>query len=125
MMRNTAGINSETTMEALLNKSVVDHLDRIAETMASQYRSAEPFPHIVIDDFLPAEVLERAVREFPAPYQLKWLKYDADHERKLAFPVVEELPRSLRDILYFLNTPVVLQFLERLTGIAALLPDPY
>src|SRR5215471_13442566 len=125
MMHEPAAIASAATVDALSTKAFGVHLDRFATKQASQYRSAEPFPHIVIDDLLPPELLEEAVRDFPAPHQLKWLEYDDTEEKKLAFPVVERLPRSLRDVLNFLNAPQVLEFLERLTGIDALIPDPY
>lgn len=125
MMRRSAAITSGATIDALLNRGFIDHLDRLAATRGSEYCSAEPFPHIIIDDFLPSEALDEAVRDFPTPYQLKWVEYDDTDEQKLAFPVVERLPRSLRDVLYFLNTAPVLEFLEHLTGIHSLIADPY
>jgi Rps23 Pro-64 3,4-dihydroxylase Tpa1-like proline 4-hydroxylase len=39
--------------------------------------------------------------------------------------VVEKLPPPVRDVLYFLNSRPMLQFLEVLTGIQGVLPDPY
>src|SRR5947209_19794564 len=33
---------------------------------AEQYRSAKPYPHIVIDDFLPPAVLEKCLAHFPS-----------------------------------------------------------
>jgi Rps23 Pro-64 3,4-dihydroxylase Tpa1-like proline 4-hydroxylase len=125
MIVTSPATGSDATIDKLLKKSSIERLVRLAAARAAQYRSATPFSHTVIDDFLPSEVLEEAVRDFPSPYQLKWLEYDNTEERKLAFPVVERLPTSLRDVLYFLNAPPMLEFLEHLTGINALLPDPY
>jgi hypothetical protein len=35
------------------------------DELARAYRNAAPFPHAVLDDFLPAEVAEAALAAFP------------------------------------------------------------
>jgi Rps23 Pro-64 3,4-dihydroxylase Tpa1-like proline 4-hydroxylase len=124
---STISTAKETTgvMDELLSEAVAERLRRLATENAVAYRTARPFPHIVIDNLLPAELLDRAVRAFPGPQDLKWIEYDRDHERKLAFPAAEKLPTVLRDVLYFFNSAPALEFLEILTGIEGLLPDPY
>jgi Rps23 Pro-64 3,4-dihydroxylase Tpa1-like proline 4-hydroxylase len=117
--------DSRTTMDWLLSNEVSTELARLAENNAHEYSCAEPFPHLVLDDFLPAPVADAALRNFPQPKSLRWVSYDEQTERKLAFPVAEALPPSLREVLYFLNTPIVLRFLEDLTGIKGIIPDPY
>jgi len=124
-MKMSSTVERESILDALLSKDVLSRLGRIGETRAIEYQTAQPFPHIVIDDLLPPDLLEYALREFPTPQQLRWIKYDDTHEIKLAFPVAEKMPASIRDVLYFLNSSQVLQFLEKLTGIDALIPDPY
>src|SRR5690606_29602501 len=47
-----------------------------ARSLAPSYRSAAPFPHIVIDDFLPGEVLDAVLTEFPSPQSGSWEKYN-------------------------------------------------
>lgn len=110
---------------SLQDGAVADRLRQLANSKATAYRTADPFPHIVIDDLLPPELLQSAVEDFPGPRDLQWIEYDREHEQKLAFPAAEKLPASLRDLLYFLNSAPVLEFLETLTGISGLLPDPY
>lgn len=114
-----------TVIDDLLSTECIQRLDRLVHEKAEGYQSADPFPHIVIDDFLPVEPLSEALRYFPSPQQLRWIKYDDTNEVKLAFPEAEQLARPLREVLYFLNTPMMLQFLERLTGIGKLISDPY
>lgn len=112
-------------MDQLLNDTFSARLKKLAATLAPQYQAAEPFPHIVIDDLLPEGPLLQALEAFPTARELRWIDYDAVHERKLAFPEAERLPVPLREVLYFLNSAVVLRFLESLTGIGGLIPDPY
>jgi Rps23 Pro-64 3,4-dihydroxylase Tpa1-like proline 4-hydroxylase len=117
--------HSAEVMPALFGEQVAERLRQLAAANALAYCTAEPFPHIVIDDLLPAEILAQAAGDFPGPHALHWIEYDRHHERKLAYPAAEKLPASLREVLYFLNSAVVLEFLETLTGISGLLPDPY
>jgi hypothetical protein len=97
----------------------------LADRHRHTYTTAEPFPHVVIDDFLPAEVCEKVLAEFPDPYGIDWFKFDRDHSKKLATRGVDQFGEATRDLLLQCTEPACLQFLERLTGITGLIPDPY
>jgi hypothetical protein len=112
-------------MTELLSEEFAGKLAALALEKAEEYQSNKPFPYIYFDDFLPVAALEAALREFPEPKQLQWSEFNNPNERKLAFDVVENLPPSVRDVLYFLNSRPMLKFLETLTGIKGLIPDPY
>ena len=89
------------------------------------YRSARPFPHAVIDDFLPAG-LARAVSEaIPARDDLAWVERDNVNNRRRFQHDETRLPTVLREMLREFNSRQALLFLETLTGIDNLLPDPY
>src|SRR5277367_1533180 len=100
------------TMEELYSEEFRKKLESLAKERAEEYLNNKPFPHIFFDDFLPLEAAEAALRDFPEPRQLTWSEFDNRQERKLAFDEVEKLPRSVRDVLYFLNSRPMLQFLE-------------
>ena len=112
-------------MDQLLSDAVQRRFKQLAGALAAPYQAAEPFPHVVIDNLLPEGPLLQALEFFPTAKELRWIDFDAVHERKLAFPDVERLPAPLREVLYFLNSAVLLRFLEALTGIGGLIPDPY
>ncbi|HEX7956247.1 MAG TPA: hypothetical protein VF508_04845, partial [Pyrinomonadaceae bacterium] len=62
--------------------------DRLAQLSAEHgeaYSSADPFPHVVIDDFLPAEMLRAVADSFPKPEEVDWRVFDNPHQKKLAF----------------------------------------
>lgn len=109
----------------LYNDEYLAKLQQRAKEKAIEYKSNKPFPHIYFDDFLPIEAAEAALQDFPEPKQLAWSEFDTRQERKLAFDEVEKLPNRLREVLHFLNSRPVLQFLEALTGIQHVIPDPY
>jgi hypothetical protein len=118
-------IESEIVMKELLGDEFLHKLETLAEEKAEVYKNNKPFPHIYFDNFLPGEAAEAALRGFPEPKQLTWSEFNNPNEKKLAFDVVEKLPAPDRDVLYFLNSRPMLRFLEVLTGIEGIIPDPY
>ena len=112
-------------MDELFGEAFIHKLERLGKEKAQEYSSNQPFPHIYFDDFLPVKAAEAALRDFPEPKQLTWTEFDRPTERKLAFATVEKLPSSIREVMFFLNSRPMLQFLEALTGIKSIIPDPY
>jgi len=117
------GLASAT--EELFSESFSKKLESLAKENAEAYKANKPFPHIYFDDFLPVGAAEAALRDFPEPKQLAWAEFNRPKERKLAFDEVERLPRSVREVLYFLNSRPMVRFLEVLTGIDGVISDPY
>jgi hypothetical protein len=89
------------------------------------YREGDPFPHIVIDGLFPAEILEDVLSEFPKPGEMNWRSYDSATEKKLGMRLGNKIGPRSQEFLYYLNSPPVLRYLEQLTGIKGLVPDPY
>ena len=95
------------------------------QALQAQYVAARPFPHIVIDHLFPDEVLETVLAEFPKPGEIEWRKFDSSTEKKLGYWHESTLRPALQLFLYEMNSAPVLRFLEELTGIEGLIPDPY
>jgi Rps23 Pro-64 3,4-dihydroxylase Tpa1-like proline 4-hydroxylase len=112
-------------MDALLHdREFMLKLQDVSPESAAKYAAAVPYAHAVFDDFFPPRVLEEVLADFPQPGQLDWQKFNNANEKKLAFRQAEQMPTRVRDFLYFLNSHPMLQFLEKLTGIGGLIPDP-
>ncbi len=111
--------------EALFHESFHERLKELAKNSAERYRTAHPFPSIYFDNFLPLEAAEAAHDAFPQPKQAAWTKFNDPNQKKLAFDAVERLPQPVRDVLYFLNSRPMVDFLETLTGIEGIISDPY
>jgi len=93
-------------------------------SLAEQYQNAQPFPHIAVDDFLPVDFLGGLLGEFPDTSGKQY--FDRDQERlKFQFPPKEIPGRRLRNLVMELNSPALLKFLEKMTGIDGLIADPY
>lgn len=90
----------------------------------AQYTTAKPFPHIVLDDFLPANLADLCVQEFPKRPAAD-TGYARHQENKKAEFKPEVLSPALRTLFYSFNSLPFIGFLENLTGIKGLIPDPY
>lgn len=94
------------------------------ESLASQYRSAAPFPHVVIDDFLDPGLAQEASAAFPIADDEIWIHYSHYNSDKHGLTKIDVIPEPMRSILVTLNSPRFLRHLEKLTGIDGLLADP-
>lgn len=98
----------------------------LGSLLNKDYTSADPFPHIVMDDFLPESLAKEILTHFPsgerASDRVFNIGYGGEHKRQV---LPEDCDRYARELFQFFNSRPILQFLEGLTGIKGLLPDPY
>jgi hypothetical protein len=92
---------------------------------AARYQGADPFPHIMLDDFLPDGLARSLSAAFPAPDSIEWVIRDNAQNRRRYQHDETRIPTLLREMLREFNSRQFLLFLETLTGIDNLLPDPY
>jgi Rps23 Pro-64 3,4-dihydroxylase Tpa1-like proline 4-hydroxylase len=105
----------------------------LSKQLSSQYQEAQPFPHIVIDKFLPETILDSVLDEFnknenwwydrvkwTEPYQVN--KFYWPHDIETANNMPNNLP-TISALINYLNSPVMLKYLEELTGIDNLISD--
>lgn len=106
-----------------------DALVRLGNKNKAQYLAAEPFPHIVLENFLPEPVIDRVLNCFPSKNDPFWTTYNAPESIKqdTTPDLLGEmrLPLPIRDVVWQLNSAMFLYFLHHLTGYRGLLSDPY
>lgn len=102
--------------------SVIKQLD--IESACSQWSAAQPFPHIVLDDFLSDPI---AVRDaFPTKDWKHWNSLGDSYQwNKYSCSVLEVIPSQIQEVIRYLNEPQFLLSLESITSIRGLIPDPY
>lgn len=94
----------------------------LGQSLANAYQSADPFPHIVIDDFLSPDILKSVLQHFPASDGNDF--FDREQERlKFQFRPWEVPSGIVRNVFAELNGQAFLAFLEELTGMNGLIPD--
>ena len=103
----------------------------VTEKEINEYRQAQPFPHIVVDNFLPPSLLNGVIDDFRNYNNWGWdnSNYSKDHQVKKFFSPWNNdgdttLPINTKLILNYFNSPDVINMLEELTGIKGLIADP-
>jgi Rps23 Pro-64 3,4-dihydroxylase Tpa1-like proline 4-hydroxylase/glycosyltransferase involved in cell wall biosynthesis len=103
----------------------------VTEKEINEYSQAQPFPHIVIDNFLPPSILNGVIDDFRNHNDWGWdnSQYSQQHQVKKFFSPWNEngsntLPINTKLILNYLNSPETISMLEKLTGINGLIADP-
>jgi hypothetical protein len=95
------------------------------ERLASQFKQAEPFPHLVFEDFLNLTPDEMA-GVYPVPDWPHWnRRKDFYQQGKMYCRDTDIIPPLISSLLYELSAPPFLKFLESVTGIDGIIPDPY
>jgi hypothetical protein len=97
----------------------------LAVDAAPAYRSAPPFPHGVYDDFLPVELATALSEGFPTFESIEWVVRDNENNRRVYQHDETLVPPLYRRMLREFNSRQFALFVETLTGIDNLLPDPY
>lgn len=106
------------------------HAD-VVEEWRKSFSAALPFPHIVLDDFLPIAHAQFLSERFPSvdhPVWLDWRKRSPHQYGKQGPGNANKfgsLDPMFRLAMQEFNAAPFLEFLERLTGIEKLLPDPH
>ncbi|MGF1543759.1 MAG: 2OG-Fe(II) oxygenase [Parvularculaceae bacterium] len=93
--------------------------------LSAAYAAAEPFPHVAIDDFLPPAILDYCLAHFPSGTDPDGRVFDRAQERGNASFNPDYLTPELASLFYAFNTRPFVRFLENLTGLKGLIPDPY
>jgi hypothetical protein len=97
----------------------------LADRHGLEYRSAEPFAHVVIDGMFPDALLDEVSAAFPPGGETGWRRSDNTRQRKLEWSDVATLPPAPAYFVGLLQSTAFVQFLERLTGITGLIGDPH
>lgn len=121
---------------AIIGRAELLEYERLADLAlaeAGSYAVAAPFPHAVIDGFLPADVLAEVIAEFPPPEDASsWTRWEGNAEDgilaqkgKSHISAERRLGPTTRRLLHELRSAEFLEVLHALTGIRPLIPDPY
>ena len=118
------------------NESVLQidypNLYKLAESNQKKYLEEEPFPNIHIHDFFSEPTFRRILSVFPSPNSNIWKSPTNVHT--VGKSVTKQGQLALKELLYTeaqrrvlmeFNSSLFITFLEKITGIEGLIPDPY
>lgn len=96
----------------------------IGTKLAAQYQGKDPYDYGCFDNFLPQEIVER-VREEALSMGMKAPEHSSGNEHLKTSFNPDRLPPYTRAVFHALNSRPFIQFLENMSGIKGLIPDPY
>ncbi|WP_086930539.1 2OG-Fe(II) oxygenase [Agarilytica rhodophyticola] len=102
----------------------ITKLEQIAEFESERYINSHPYAHGVYDDVFEPELLDIIINEFEEG-EKQWKEFESKYEKKLQMNRDINLQPVTRAFIHNLNSEPFLNFLENLTGIKGLIPDPY
>lgn len=106
---------------SIINPRVVEAADRLG----ADFVAADPFPHAVIDDFFAPDFATRLLAEFPGFEHGNFIGDDGQPGGKSTSDKVRQLGPAYRELDDAIRSDEFLQLLSRLTGIDALIYDPW
>ena len=95
-----------------------------ADTHAQNFRNAQPFRHIVIDDFLEPSICRGLLDHFPSFEERYALNEMGEVGGKAVRMDVRDISAVYHELDRYLQTPEFLDFVSVVTGIPDLLYDP-
>lgn len=109
-----------TDLDAVIKMSDLEaHVDEYRD----RYQSAEPYDHIVLDDVLPADVLQRIYLELDEMTSSDWNSYIHYNERKFSNTDVTTWGPTLRAVGDAFASDRFCRFLETISGFEGLHAD--
>jgi hypothetical protein len=134
MPQTTRSGHIAPTISDLAESTIIDFssLASRAEHMKTTYQQASPFPHIMFEGLVEHHWLKSILERVPEPSDdVNWRQItdnydDGDFSQvgKLGLPHANDLSPLIRELLWEMNSAEFLSFLEELTGIKGLIPDP-
>jgi Rps23 Pro-64 3,4-dihydroxylase Tpa1-like proline 4-hydroxylase len=113
-----------TLSEQILSLFDSPRYAKIAIENSSIYSTAEPFSHISIDNFLPDDIAHKLYQDFPIP-DLSCRYHNNKNTSRYFQDNISLFKENLRLFSLAIASREFILFLEKLTGIDCLIPDPY
>ena len=94
------------------------------EILKNKFLNAQPFEHIVIENFLNESYADELYDLFPTNFD-NWHKYENPIEVKYAFDDINSLDEKMKNFFYFLSSDKLIDIFRQITHIKDLTFDEY
>ena len=104
----------------------VEHICKRLKSYASRDWDQNPFGHLVVDDFLPSEIIEsmlKSLTNFVEQSRSEWRVYENPLEKKALLNDYSKFPNEIYSYFLALGSPAVTARMTSISGIDNLVPD--
>lgn len=126
--------NTEALTSQLAESTIIDFsgLPALAASLKDDYQSTSPFPHTMFEGLVDSQWLAAILANIPKPSDdVNWRRITDNYDGggysqvgKLGLPHAQNVSPLIRELLWEMNSGEFISFLEELTGIKGLIPDP-
>lgn len=96
-----------------------------AATLTESYQNAQPYPHIVMDDFFTPNVLQMVKNDLVEGEKEFEVVFTDEFQKNKTISTGDAVPQLINLLGAKFAAPEMLRYLEKLTGLKKLIPDPY
>jgi hypothetical protein len=102
----------------------IERITAQIDDLSAMFKSAEPWPHLVIDNFLSSELAHKASNAFPpiGEAKVRLARLLGARSHKSSFDGLRD--PNIAPVFEALHSAAFVEFIENLTGIYGLEPDP-
>jgi hypothetical protein len=90
-----------------------------------EFQSAQPYPHMVVDNFIAKDVIDEVIKHLYGSIDQLGKKFTDTAQAGKAISTGTEVPLILELLAGKLASPAMIKFVESVSGIKSLIPDPY
>jgi len=94
------------------------------QSLQEEYSKAQPFEHIIVDDFLNPIYAEKIFQRFP-DINDAWHEYKNPIEVKYTYDNINDLNVDIKNYFYYLSHPKMIQIMQQITNITDLEYDEF
>jgi Rps23 Pro-64 3,4-dihydroxylase Tpa1-like proline 4-hydroxylase len=109
-------------------QSALNSISSQAEELHAVFSANTPFPHVVIDGFLPNTLISALVDEFPNPDDRSWDRSFVEGiqvKLRSNWQSEDDISPNTADVVHFFNSGSFMKCLSTITGVKRLISDPY
>lgn len=124
---NSSSLTSSKASADIISCFDAPHYAKLAVDNREAYKNNDPYPHMVFDNFLPPDIATAIANEYPnlETMNSNWKFHDNQNVRRHFVEDTSEFSPRFKQFAAAITSRSFVLFLETLTGIPALLPDPY
>lgn len=114
--------------QSSLKRIAIDCAKKITDSIDDGKLFLDPFKHIIIDNFLPNNVAEKLLKEFPGSEDPSWERTEDDGieiKARSNWSSEFDIPEGLVDVLRVFNSAPILRAMSTALQIPKLMSDPY
>jgi len=98
------------------------------DQLRSSFSKNIPFPHVIIDDLFPGQLISELVSEFPSPIDPSWDRSVVEGiqvKLRSNWQSEDDISPMTADVVHFFNSGSFMKCLSAITGVQKLISDPY